>query len=125
VLKTAQIGCIALILSLTCAGSYADSISGNQYMSMSEKDRGWYFLGVLDAIKETRDTYLKSSEMTEIEFDTVWSECITGRPVRQHLAIVELWLKSNPTRWQEPAIGLIFDAERESCDALNKQDAES
>ena len=121
-LKRAKIGFVALIFSLTCAGAYANSISGNQYMSLSEKDRGWYFLGVLDAIKQTRDTYLKASEMTEVEFDTVWNECISGRPVRQHLAIVDLWLKANPTRWQEPAIRLIFDAERASCDALSERE---
>jgi len=116
-----QIACMALLLSLTCAAAYADSISGNQYLDLADKDRGWYFLGVLDAIKQTRDTYSEASDMTEVEFDIVWNECIAGRPVRQHLAIVDLWLKANPTRWHEPAIKLIFDAERASCDALTKK----
>jgi hypothetical protein len=121
----AQVVCMALLLSLTCAVAYADSISGNQYLDLAEKDRGWYFLGVLDAIKQTRDTYLGASDMTEVEFDTVWNKCIAGRPVRQHLAIVDVWLKANPTRWHEPAIRLIFDAERASCNALNKQNTET
>ena len=119
VLEQAKTICIGLVLGLTSSVANSDSITGNQYLDLAEKDRGWYFLGVLDAIKQTRDTYLKASDMTEIEFDTVWNECIVGRPVRQHLAIVDLWLKSNPTRWQEPAIRLIFDAERASCDSLN------
>jgi hypothetical protein len=120
-----QIACMALLLSLTCAVAYADSISGNQYLDLAEKDRAWYFLGVLDAIKKTRDIYLEASDMTEIEFDTVWNKCIAGRPVRQHMAIVDVWLKANPTRWHEPAIRLIFDAERASCDALTKRNPEA
>lgn len=119
-----QITCMALLLLVSGDLAYADSISGNQYLDMAEKDRAWYFLGVLDAIKQTRDTYLKASDMTEVEFDTVWNNCIVGRPVRQHLAIVDLWLKENPTRWHEPAIRLIFDAERASCNALTKRNPE-
>ena len=120
-----QIACMALLLSLTCAVAYAGSISGNQYLDLAEKDKGWYFLGVLDAIKKTRDIYLEASDMTEVEFDTVWNKCIAGRPVRQHMAIVDVWLKANPTRWHEPAIRLIFDAERASCDALTKRNPEA
>ena len=99
----------------------ADSISGNQFMSLSENQKGWYFLGVLDAMKQTRDTYFKASDLRESEFDKIWESCISGRPVRQHLAIVEAWLAANPARWQENAINLIFDAERESCEALKEQ----
>ncbi|MFT5501869.1 MAG: hypothetical protein ACI88G_002009 [Woeseiaceae bacterium] len=80
---------------------------------------GWYFLGVLDSMKETRDRYFATSEMEKVEFDRVWESCISGRPVRQHLAIVEAWMNENPGRWQEPAIKLIFQAERDSCDELN------
>ena len=107
---------IALLLS---SASVAESISGNQFLNLSEKQKGWYFLGVLDAMKQTRDTYFKASDMTESDFDHIWESCISGRPVRQHLAIVESWLKENPTRWHEPAIKLIFDAERDSCEALD------
>ena len=107
---------IAFLLSST---SVAESISGNQFLNLSEKQKGWYFLGVLDAMKQTRDTYFRASEMTESDFDHIWESCISGRPVRQHLAIVESWLKNSPNRWHEPAIKLIFDAERDSCDALD------
>ncbi len=99
--------------------SMAESISGNQYLKLSEKERGWYFLGVLDAMKQTRDTYFEASEMAESDFDHIWESCISGRPVRQHLAIVDSWLKNNPSLWHEPAIQLIFDAERDSCAALD------
>jgi len=119
--KTLQIACVALLCLLASARVSGDSISGNQYLELSEKDKGWYFLGVLDAIKQTRDTYHRDSGMSEIEFDIVWNECIVGRPVRQHLAIVDLWLKANPARWQEPAIRLIFDAERASCTPLDRE----
>jgi len=113
------IRCLALVITfLLSSASIAESISGNQFLNLSEKQKGWYFLGVLDAMKETRDTYFKASEMTAREFDHIWESCIVGRPVRQHLAIVESWLANNPTRWHEPAIKLIFDAERDSCDSL-------
>ena len=113
--------CLVVICVLVLSPiSMAESISGNQYLNLSEKERGWYFLGVLDAIKQTRDTYSKATEMTKSDFDHIWESCISGRPVRQHLAIVDLWLKNNPIRWHEPAIQLIFDAERDSCDALDK-----
>jgi len=106
----------ALVLSPI---SMAESISGNQYLNLSDNQKGWYFLGVLDAMKQTRDTYFKASDMTENEFDVIWESCISGRPVRQHLAIVESWLNDNPKRWHESVIKLIFDAERDSCEALN------
>jgi len=113
------IRCLALVITfLLSSASIAESISGNQFLNLSEKQKGWYFLGVLDAMKETRDTYFKASELTASEFDLIWESCIAGRPVRQHLAIVESWLKDNPNRWHEPAIKLIFDAERDSCDEL-------
>lgn len=112
--------CLVLMIAfLLSSASVAESISGNQFLDLSTNQKGWYFLGVLDAMKQTRDTYLKASEMTEIEFDKIWESCISGRPVRQHLAIVESWLKDNPNRWHELAIKLIFDAERDSCDALD------
>ena len=114
------IRCLALMIALLLSSaSVAESISGNQFLNLSEKQKGWYFLGVLDAMKETRDKYFKASDMTENEFDRIWESCISGRPVRQHLAIVESWLKNSPTRWHEPAIKLIFDAERDSCDELD------
>ena len=113
------IRCLALIITfLLSSASIAESISGNQFLNLSEKQKGWYFLGVLDAMKETRDTYFKASDMTENQFDHIWESCIAGRPIRQHLAMVESWLANNPTRWHEPAIELIFDAERDSCDEL-------
>jgi len=119
---SSSIRCIALIITfLLCSTSVAESISGNQFLNLSEKQRGWYFLGVLDAMKQTRDTYFEASEMTESDFDHIWESCISGRPVRQHLAIVESWLKINPNRWHEPAIKLIFDAERDSCDELDAE----
>ena len=112
------IRCFVLIITfLLSSASFAESFSGNQFLKLSANQKGWYFLGVLDAMKQTRDTYLKASEMTESEFDRFFESCIAGRPVRQHLAIVELWLKENPDRWHEPAIKLIFDAERDSCSA--------
>ena len=115
-----SIRCLALIITfLLSSTSVAESISGNQFLNLSEKQKGWYFLGVLDAMKQTRDTYFKASDMTESDFDHIWESCISGRPVRQHLAIVESWLNENPTRWHEPAIKLIFDAERDSCEALD------
>ena len=109
---------VLMSIFLLPLASIAESISGNQFLNLSEKQKGWYFLGVLDAMKETRDTYFKASEMTASDFDHIWESCISGRPVRQHLAIVESWLTNNPTRWHEPAIKLIFDAERDSCDSL-------
>ncbi len=113
--------CLVVICALVLSPiSMAESISGNQYLNLSEKERGWYFLGVLDAMKQTRDTYFKATEMTKIDFDYIWESCISGRPVRQHLAIVDSWLKNNPSRWHEPAIQLIFDAERDSCAALDE-----
>lgn len=105
------------VLALT-SSVMAASISGNDYVKLSEREKGWYFLGVLDAIKQSRDVYSKSTDLSQSEFEQVWESCISGRPVHQHLAIVDLWLKNNPTRWQEPAIQLIFDAERESCGEL-------
>ena len=112
--------CLIVICAIALSPmSMAESISVNVYLSLSEKERGWYFLGVLDAIKQTRDTYSKATEMTESDFDRIWESCISGRPVRQHLAIVDLWLKNNPNRWHESAIQLIFDAERDSCDELD------
>ena len=115
-----SIRCLVLMsVFLLPSASVAESISGNQFLNLSEKQKGWYFLGVLDAMKQTRDTYFKASDMTESDFDHIWESCISGRPVRQHLAIVESWLKENPTRWHEPAIKLIFDAERDSCEALD------
>ena len=114
-----SIRCLALLITfLLSSATVAESISGNQFLNLAEKQKGWYFLGVLDAIKQTRDTYFDASEMKANEFDHVWESCISGRPVRQHLAIVESWLKNNPNRWHEPAIRLIFDAERDSCDEL-------
>ncbi len=113
--------CLVVICALVLSPiSMAESISGNKYLNLSEKERGWYFLGVLDAMKQTRDTYSKATEMTKSDFDYIWESCISGRPVRQHLAIVDLWLKNNPSRWNEPAIQLIFDAERDSCAALDE-----
>ncbi len=115
-----SIRCLALVITfLLSSASVAESISGNQFLNLSEKQKGWYFLGVLDAMKETRDTYFEASEMAESDFDIIWESCIAGRPVRQHLAIVESWLKINPNRWHEPAIKLIFDAERDACDAVD------
>ncbi len=113
--------CLVVICALVLSPiSMAESISGNKYLNLSEKERGWYFLGVLDAMKQTRDTYFKATEMTKSDFDYIWESCISGRPVRQHLAIVDLWLKNNPSRWHEPVIQLIFDAERDSCAALDE-----
>ena len=90
--------CLVLMsVFLLPSASVAESISGNQFLNLSEKQKGWYFLGVLDAMKQTRDTYFKASDMTESDFDHIWESCISGRPVRQHLAIVESWLKENPT----------------------------
>ena len=110
---------LALIVTLfLSSASVAESISGNQFLDLTENQKGWYFLGVLDAIKQTRDTYFEASDLRENEFDRIWESCISGRPVRQHLAIVESWLRNNPNRWHEPAIELIFDAERDSCDEL-------
>ena len=104
--------------------SHAESISGNQFLSLNEKQKGWYFLGVLDSMKETRDKFFATSELDRVDFDRLWEACISERPVRQHLAIVEEWLTDNPNRWHEPAIRLIFDAERESCDESNEQGSE-
>ena len=121
-----SIRCLALMITfLLSSTSVAESISGNQFLNLSEKQKGWYFLGVLDAMKETRDTYFKASEMTASDFDHIWESCISGRPVRQHLAIVESWLKGNSNRWHESAIKLIFDAERDSCDALDADENNS
>ena len=115
-----SIRCLALItVFFLSSTSVAESITGNQFLGLSEKQQGWYFLGVLDAMKQTRDTYFKASDMPENQFDHIWESCIAGRPVRQHLAMVESWLQANPNRWHEPAIELIFDAERDSCDALD------
>lgn len=108
--------CLMILLANT---SLASSISGNQFLELSSTQQGWYFLGVLDSMKETRDRYFATSEMEKVDFDRVWESCISGRPVRQHLAIVDAWLKKNPSRWQEPAIKLIFEAERDSCVELN------
>ena len=87
-------------------------------MDLSLKEKGWYFLGVLDAMKQTRDTYFSASDYNKVDFDRIWESCISGRPIRQHLAIVDVWLQENPDRWHEPAIELIFSAERDSCDEL-------
>lgn len=95
--------------------AHAGSISGEAFLNLNAKDKGWYFVGALDAMKQTRDTYLSASEMDAAEFDKVWEACISGRSVRQHLAIVEAWLNAHPERWHEPVIRLIFDAERDSC----------
>ena len=103
---------IGLMLSMS---AHAGSISGEAFLDLNAKDKGWYFVGALDAMKQTRDTYLSASEMDAAEFDEVWEACISGRSVRQHLAIVEAWLNAHPERWHEPVIRLIFDAERESC----------
>ena len=114
-----------IITFLLSSASFAASFSGNQFLKLSANQKGWYFLGVLDAMKQTRDTYLKTSDMTDSEFDRFFESCIAGRPVRQHMAIVELWLKDNPTRWHEPAVKLIFDAERDSCDAPDADETNS
>jgi len=55
----------------------------------------------------------------KVDFDRIWETCISGRPIRQHLAIVDVWLQENPERWHEPAIELIFSAESHSCDELH------
>ena len=115
--------CLVLIITLLLSSaSIAESITGNQFLELSANQKGWYFLGVLDAMKQTRDTYFEASELSKSEFDHVWESCISGRPVKQHLAIFESWLKDNPNRWHESAIELIFDAERDSCDALDAND---
>lgn len=114
------IRCFVLIITfLLSSASFAETFSGNQFLKLSANQKGWYFLGVLDAMKQTRDMYLEANEMTESEFDQFFESCIAERPVRQHLAIVELWLKNHPNRWHEPAIKLIFDAERHSCTATD------
>lgn len=118
--------CLVLIITfLVSSASFAESFSGNQFLKLSANQKGWYFLGVLDAMKQTRDAYLNASEMTENDFDQFFKSCIAGRPVRQHLAIVEMWLKDNPSRWHEPAIKLIFDAERHSCNAPDTDETNS
>mgnify|MGYP001817170799 CR=1 FL=1 len=105
-----------LILSIS---AHAGSISGEAFLNLNAKVKGWYFVGALEAMKQTRDTYLSASEIDAAEFDKVWEACISGRSVRQHLAIVEAWLNAHPERWHEPAIQLIFEAERESCEDAN------
>ena len=112
------------LLLIQPATSFAESISGNQFLDLSEKQKGWYFLGVLDSMKETRDKFFATSELDRVDFDRIWEACISERPVRQHLAIVEEWLMDNPNRWHEPAIRLIFDAERETCDESNEEGGE-
>ena len=119
--------CNALVIGFLLiqpAYSLAESITGNQFLSLGEKQKGWYFLGVLDSMKETRDIFFKTSELDRVDFDQLWEACISARPVRQHLAIVEEWLKGNPDRWHEPAISLIFEAERKACDASSEERGE-
>ena len=111
---------ILIAASLQWSISNADSISGNQYLELKTKEKGWYFLGVLDAMKQTRDTYFAASDYEKVDFDRIWESCISGRPVRQHIAIVDAWLQKHPNRWHETAIKLIFDAERDSCDELEQ-----
>ena len=114
-----------LILAIGHAGlSGAASITGNQFMELAAQEKGWYFLGVLDAMKQTRDSYLASSELDAASFDRLWEACISGRPIRQHLAIVDAWLEQNPTRWHEPAIELIFVAEKAACEGIREQVSE-
>ena len=110
------------LLLLQSFSANAASISGNQFLDLTEQEKGWYFLGVLDSMKETRDKFFATSELDRVDFDRIWEACISDRPVRQHLAIVEEWLVLNPNRWQEPAIKLIFDAERESCNKSNEEE---
>ena len=98
--------------------SIAESISGNQYLSLSEKEKGWYILGLLDGMKNTRDSYFTGSQWTQSDFTSFFESCISGRPVRQHMAIFDLWLKENPVRWNEQVIALFFEAERDSCAKL-------
>ena len=116
---------VCLMLALNPSAATAESITGNQYLELSSRDSGWYFLGILDAMKQTRDQYLKNSELDQEEFDRLWNACISGRPIRQHVAIVETWLTANPSRWQEPAIELIFAAVKDSCEEINALNEET
>ena len=110
---------LILLFALSQPGdSEAASITGNDFINLSPQEKGWYFLGVLDSMKQTRDRFLATSDLDAAKFDRLWETCISGRPVRQHLAILDAWLENNPNRWHEPAIELIFVAERDSCEQL-------
>jgi hypothetical protein len=98
-----------------CIAASAGTISGEDFLDLSAKDKGWYFVGALDAMKETREAYFRASELDAAEFDRVWQSCISGKSIRQHLAMFEAWLNAHPERWHESAITLIFESKRTSC----------
>ena len=110
---------IALLVAIVATSANADSISGEQFLDMAKKDKAWYFLGIVDATKQTRAKYAATSELEQADFDRMWEACIAGRTVRQQLAIVDAWMQQNPNRWHEPVVGLIFDAIRDSCNEIN------
>ena len=98
--------------------AYAETITGNQFLRLSDEDKGWYFLGALEAIEETRDTFFSDSEPQAADFDRFWETCISDRPIRQHLAIFNSWMQENPIRWNEPVISLIIQSQLEACEQL-------
>ena len=106
-----------LFILVCCSfAANAGSISGEDFLDLSAKDKGWYFVGALEAMKETREAYFKASELDAAEFDRVWQSCISGKSIRQHLAMFEAWLNAHPDRWHESAIKLLFDSKRASCE---------
>jgi hypothetical protein len=84
--------------------------SGNEYLKLSEQEKIYWFVGVIDGLAAEQllspknSPGSKNSDGKDDLSDSLWiSECISRFPIEQLHAIFEKELKDNPESWHAPA----------------------
>jgi hypothetical protein len=85
-------------------------MTGNEYLKLSERERVYWFIGVIDGLaaeqllSPKKNSGSKNSDGKDDPSDRVWiSDCISRFPIEQLHAIFEKELKETPESWHAPA----------------------
>ena len=88
-----KISAFFLILGATVFSAELSAINANIYLELKENEQGWFLLGLISGLKETKQPEAREKE----DYDA----CVRGMPLKQVHAITTKYLAENPEQWHE------------------------
>ena len=107
-----------VLLGLSGWPSPASAVSGNEWRALPMAARTSYVTGVVDNLVDfgaaVRSLVPAEKRTASEKMLVSFEECIvrTPRPPSQLVAIVDKYIKDNPTQWHGRMSGLVFEALR-------------
>ena len=111
-------GWLLLVLVLAFWPASAAAMTGNEWRALPVAARSSYVTGVVDNLVDfgaaVRSLVPAEKRTASEKMLVSFEECIakTPRPPSQLVAIVDKYIKDNPTQWHGRMSGLVFEALR-------------